>query len=153
MQRSSAHLNRPDYSNGIKKKKTNCGTCRQTRDVRCSYEPSLTIRYQVKPRLVSSTLYRSKTICMPGAPTTQAKTLSPLEALCTWIMTASDRGLSHRGPSRPSSTFLLRFFRPLLANLIIFCAVIKSQMLNKVCAVSTVPQSPPAHITYSVLLF
>lgn len=55
-------------------------------------------------------------------------------------------------PSGPSSTFLvvlLLLFRLLLNNLIIFCIVIQSQMLNEVCGVATVPHSPPTQITCS----
>lgn len=39
-----------------------------------------------------------------------------------------------------------------LHNFIIFCIVIKSQMLNKICSVTTVPRSPPTCITYSIEL-
>lgn len=39
-----------------------------------------------------------------------------------------------------------------LHNFIIFCIVIKSQMLNKICSVTTVPRSPPTCNTYSIEL-
>lgn len=44
------------------------------------------------------------------------------------------------------STFLLLFFKTQLRNLIIFCIVIESQMLNKA------PRAPPARITSSFVV-
>lgn len=50
--------------------------------------------------------------------------------------------------SHLSGTFLLLFFSPPLHNFIIFFAVIKGQMLNKVCRLITAPH----HITFSIAI-
>lgn len=70
--------------------------------------------------------------------------------LCTWILCASAKQLSDWSVSCPSSTFFL-LFSPLLCNLFIFCIVINSQMLNKVCSVATIPHSPTTQITFSAV--
>ena len=67
-------------------------------------------------------------------------------SLYTWMMPVSAKGLSDWSLFRPRSTFLLLFFKTQLQNLIIFCIVIKSQILNKA------PRSPPAHITSSFVV-
>lgn len=61
---------------------------------------------------------------------------------CPWVPKDSviEVSLAFRG------TFLLLFFETQLRNLIIFCIVIESQMLNKA------PRAPPAHITSSFVV-